>query len=170
MSKLRNRANLVITIGVAPVLALLIASILRYSDSGHYDFASAYHIPTFLFLALIVAMFLGLTNSADDIIRDRAVLQRERNLDVRLLVLHFLENALARHFCARAMHPVRLARQLRAANSRNVLDRSRDYFHDGDERCGAGVGRFVARRRSQNGRQHCSARAYSADHHGWRAH
>ena len=84
MSKLRNRANLIITIGVAPVLALLIATILRYSDSGHYDFASAYHIPTFLFLSLIVAMFLGLTNSADDIIRDRAVLQRERNLNVRL--------------------------------------------------------------------------------------
>ena len=84
MSKLRNRANLVITIGVAPVLALLISTLLRYSDSGHYDFASAYHIPTFLFLSLIVAMFLGLTNSADDIIRDRAVLQRERNLNVRL--------------------------------------------------------------------------------------
>jgi ABC-type multidrug transport system ATPase subunit len=84
ISKLRNRANLVITIGVAPVLAFLIASILRYSDSGKYDFASAYHIPTFLFLSLIVAMFLGLTNSADDIIRDRVVLQRERNLSVRL--------------------------------------------------------------------------------------
>ncbi len=83
-SKLRNRANLIITIGVAPVLAILIATILRYSDSGRYDFASAYHIPTFLFLTLIVAMFLGLTNSADDIIRDRAVLQRERNLNVRL--------------------------------------------------------------------------------------
>src|SRR5206468_195228 len=84
ISKLRNRANLIITIGVAPVLALLIATILRYSDSGQYDFASAYHIPTFLFLSLIVAMFLGLTTSADDIIRDRAVLQRERNLNVRL--------------------------------------------------------------------------------------
>jgi ABC-type multidrug transport system permease subunit len=84
MGKLRNRANLVITIGVSPVLALLIATILRYSESGKYDFASAYHIPTFLFLSLIVAMFLGLTNSADDIIRDRAVLQRERNLSVRL--------------------------------------------------------------------------------------
>src|SRR5205807_5902574 len=84
VSKLRNRANLVITIGVAPVLAFLIATILRYSDSGKYDFASAYHIPTFLFLTLIVAMFLGLTNSADDIIRDRVVLQRERNLNVRL--------------------------------------------------------------------------------------
>ena len=84
ISKLRNRANVIITLGVAPVLALLIATILRYSDSGKYDFASAYHIPTYLFLSLIVAMFLGLTNSADDIIRDRVVLQRERNLSVRL--------------------------------------------------------------------------------------
>src|SRR5947209_823660 len=84
LSKLRNRANLVITIGVSPVLALLIATILRYSENGTYDFASAYHIPTFLFLGLIVAMFLGLTNSADDIIRDRPVLQRERNVNVRL--------------------------------------------------------------------------------------
>src|SRR5256886_3302744 len=84
LSKLRNRANLVITIGVSPVLALLISTILRYSENGTYDFASAYHIPTFLFLGLIVAMFLGLTNSADDIIRDRPVLQRERNVNVRL--------------------------------------------------------------------------------------
>src|SRR4051812_12190368 len=84
ISKLRNKANVIITLCVAPFLALLIATILRYSDSGKYDFASAYHIPTFLFLGLIVAMFLGLTNSADDIIGDRAVLQRERNLNVRL--------------------------------------------------------------------------------------
>ncbi len=84
ISKLRNKANVVITLCVAPVLALLIATILRYSDSGRYDFASAYHIPTYLFLTLIVAMFLGLTNSADDIIRDRTILQRERNLNVRL--------------------------------------------------------------------------------------
>src|ERR1700737_4650036 len=84
LSKLRNKANVIITLGVAPILALLIGTILRYSDSGKYDFASAYHIPTYLFLSLIVAMFLGLTNSADDIIRDRVVLQRERNLDVRL--------------------------------------------------------------------------------------
>ncbi len=84
LSKLRNRGNLVVTIGFAPLLALFIGLILRYSDSGQYDFASAYHIPTFLFLTLIVAMFLGLTNSADDIIRDRPILQRERNLNVRL--------------------------------------------------------------------------------------
>src|SRR5205814_3262822 len=84
ISKLRKRGNLWTTIVEAPVLATLIAAVLRYSESGTYDFASAYHIPTYLFLSLICAMFLGLTNSADDIIRDRIVLQRERNLNVRL--------------------------------------------------------------------------------------
>ncbi|MBV9656584.1 MAG: ABC transporter permease, partial [Verrucomicrobia bacterium] len=68
----------------APVLATLIALVLRYNESGKYDFASAYHIPSYLFLMLVVAMFLGLTNSADDIVRDRVLLQRERNLKIRL--------------------------------------------------------------------------------------
>ena len=85
MSKLRNRGKSRDHASASrPCWLCSSRRILRYSDSGSYDFASAYHIPTFLFLSLIVAMFLGLTNSADDIIRDRAVLQRERNLNVRL--------------------------------------------------------------------------------------
>jgi len=58
--------------------------VLRYAENSEYDFASAFHIPTYLFLALVVAMFLGLTNSCDDIIRDRAILERERNLNIHL--------------------------------------------------------------------------------------
>ncbi len=84
ISKVRNRANLLITLLVAPLLALLIGFVLRYAETGHYDFASAFHIPTYLFMSLVVAMFLGLTNSFDDVTRDRAVLLRERNLNVRL--------------------------------------------------------------------------------------
>jgi len=84
ISKLRNRANLLITLLAAPMLALLIGFVLRHSESDHYDFASAFHIPVYLFLSLVVAMFLGLTNSVDDITRDRPVLLRERNLNVRL--------------------------------------------------------------------------------------
>ncbi|MCX7868460.1 MAG: ATP-binding cassette domain-containing protein [Terrimicrobiaceae bacterium] len=83
VSKLRNRANLAITLLAAPALALLIAFVLRYSKAEVYDFASSFHIPTYLFLALVVAMFLGLTNSVDDITRDKPVLFRERNLNVR---------------------------------------------------------------------------------------
>lgn len=84
ISKLRNRANLLTTLVEAPILAFLIGIVLRYSESSTYDFASAFHIPTYLFLSLVVAMFLGLTNSVDDIIRDRPVLLRERNLNIRL--------------------------------------------------------------------------------------
>ena len=84
ISKLRNRGNLATTMIAAPALAALIGAVLRYSEEGTYDFASSFHIPTYLFLSLVVAMFLGLTNSVDDIIRDRPVLQRERNLNVRL--------------------------------------------------------------------------------------
>ena len=84
ISKLRNRANLLTTLVEAPMLAFLIGAVLRYSEGKSYDFASAFHIPTYLFLSLVVAMFLGLTNSVDDIIRDRPVLMRERNLNVRI--------------------------------------------------------------------------------------
>src|SRR5450432_4105082 len=100
ISKLRNKGNLLTTIVEAPVLATLIAAVLRYSESGEYDFASAYHIPTYLFLSLICALFLGLTNSADDIIRDRVVLQRERNLNVRLPYYIFSKTAALALFAA----------------------------------------------------------------------
>ena len=84
ISKLRNNANLLITLLVAPALALLIGFVLRRAEANIYDFASAYHIPVYLFLSLVVAMFLGLTNSVDDVTRDRPVLLRERNLNIRL--------------------------------------------------------------------------------------
>ncbi len=86
VAKVRNRGNLIITTVVPSALAALIGWALYFTDdeSGKYDFASAFHIPTYIFISLLVAMFLALMNSVDDIIRDRVVLHRERNLDVRL--------------------------------------------------------------------------------------
>lgn len=63
----------------APLLAALIAFTLRSSPEGHYEFHTALHIPAYLFLSVTVAMFLGLTNSATEILRDRPVIRRERN-------------------------------------------------------------------------------------------
>jgi ABC-type multidrug transport system ATPase subunit/ABC-type multidrug transport system permease subunit len=83
-SKLRNRGNLVLTVVVPPALAAIIGWALYFTDEGAYDFASAFHIPTYIFISLLVAMFLALMNSVDDVIRDRVILHRERNLDVRL--------------------------------------------------------------------------------------
>ena len=79
LSKMRNRGTLYSTFLEAPILAALIAITLRSSPTGSYEFSTALHIPAYLFLSVTVAMFLGLTNSATEILRDRAVLRRERN-------------------------------------------------------------------------------------------
>jgi hypothetical protein len=76
----------VLTLVVPPALAAIVGWALYFTDndSGKYDFASAFHIPTYIFISLLVSMFLALVNSVDDIIRDRVLLNRERNLAVRL--------------------------------------------------------------------------------------
>lgn len=83
-SKLRNRANLATTLLEAPALSLLISVVMRYTEDGTYSFANAFHIPTYLFLSLVTALFLGMTNSAEEIIRDRNLLQRERHHGFRV--------------------------------------------------------------------------------------
>lgn len=65
-----------------PVLALLISMTLRASSSPEYTFATALHIPSYLFLATIVAMFFGLTGAASEVLKDRALLKRESNAKV----------------------------------------------------------------------------------------
>jgi len=79
LSKLRNRGTLYSTFLEAPLLAALISITLRSSPEGSYEFATALHIPAYLFLSATVAMFLGLTNSATEILRDRPIMRRERN-------------------------------------------------------------------------------------------
>ena len=79
LSKLRTRGTLYSTCLEAPLLAALIANTLRSSTHESYDFATALHIPAYLFLSTTVAMFLGLTNSATEVLRDRPILRRERN-------------------------------------------------------------------------------------------
>ncbi len=79
LSKARNRGTIYSTCLEAPLLAGLIAITLRSSPEGSYQFSTALHIPAYLFLSATVAMFLGLTNSATEVLRDRPILRRERN-------------------------------------------------------------------------------------------
>lgn len=79
LSKLRNRGTIYSTCLEAPLLAALVSITLRSSPKGQYEFATALHIPAYLFLSATVAMFLGLTNSATEVLRDRPILRRERN-------------------------------------------------------------------------------------------
>ncbi|WP_193214090.1 ATP-binding cassette domain-containing protein [Luteolibacter marinus] len=78
-SKVRNRGTMYSTLLEAPLLAMLIGVTLRSSPEGAYEFPTALHLPAYLFLSATVAMFLGLTNSATEILRDRPILRRERN-------------------------------------------------------------------------------------------
>ncbi len=89
LSKLRNAASLFVTLLAPPVLAFVVGWALYFTDKkdvpdGGYIFVHAFHIPTYIFIALLVALFLALMNSVEDIIRDRVILQRERNLNVRI--------------------------------------------------------------------------------------
>lgn len=80
LSKIRNRGTIYSTFLEAPLLAALTSITLRASPKGAYDFSTALHLPAYLFLSVTVAMFLGLTNSATEILRDRPTLRRERNV------------------------------------------------------------------------------------------
>jgi len=86
LSKLRNIASMLVTLLAPPTLAMIVGWALYFTEERDrpYVFASAFHIPTYIFISLLVALFLALMNSVEDIIRDRTILQRERNLDVRV--------------------------------------------------------------------------------------
>lgn len=78
-SKYRHRGTFYSALLEAPLLAGLIGMTLRASAEGSYQFHSGMHLSSYLFLAVTVAMFFGLTNSATEVLRDRPVLRRERN-------------------------------------------------------------------------------------------
>src|SRR5688572_26548524 len=81
-AKIHNRQYMIINLLEAPVLAFILAFIVRYYNvddkllSG-YVFAKNLNLPAYLFMSVIVALFMGLTVSAEEIIRDRKILKRE---------------------------------------------------------------------------------------------
>ena len=80
LSKLSNRQYMLINLLEAPILALVLGFILRYSRSEKYELISNPNLPAFLFIGVIVALFMGLSVSAEEIIRDRKIRQREKFL------------------------------------------------------------------------------------------
>ncbi len=64
----------------APVLALVLGFILRYSSAVNYELISNPNLPAYLFICVIVSLFMGLSVSAEEIIRDRKIRQREKFL------------------------------------------------------------------------------------------
>jgi len=85
LSKLSNKQYMLINLFEAPVLALILSFLIKYvnpkSDNG-YVFADNMNIPAYIFMSVIVALFLGLSVSAEEIIADRKIRKRESFLSL----------------------------------------------------------------------------------------
>ncbi len=86
-SKLTNTQYLLINFLEAPALAFILAFLIRYYntdvDTGKgYIFRENENIPAYMFMSVVVALFIGLTVSAEEIIRDRKIRKRENFLNL----------------------------------------------------------------------------------------
>lgn len=86
LAKLSDAQYMVITLLEAPVLALFLAFIIRYFDESvsnpSYTLLQNSNLPVYIFMSVIVAIFMGLTVSAEEIIKDRKILKREAFLNL----------------------------------------------------------------------------------------
>lgn len=85
LAKLANKQYLTINLLEAPVLAFFIAFMVKYynvlsRENASYTFYDNQNIPVFFFMSVVVALFFGLTVSAEEIFKDRKILKREQFL------------------------------------------------------------------------------------------
>ena len=77
-SKLANRQYLLINLLEAPLMAAVLASLLRFAVPGKdYTLYANENIPAYLFICVVVSLFLGLSVSGEEILRDRKIRKRE---------------------------------------------------------------------------------------------
>jgi len=87
ISKLANKQYLYINLFEAPVLSALLSFLIRYYniDTGNqygYTYSDNSNMPVYIFMSVIIAIFVGLTVSAEEIIKDRKILKRESFLNL----------------------------------------------------------------------------------------
>ena len=81
-TKLTNRQYLAIALLEAPALAVICAMLTRYAPPEGYSVMNNKNLVSYFFMSVIVATFIGMSGSAEEIIRDRALLKRERFLQL----------------------------------------------------------------------------------------
>ena len=84
-SKVSNTQYIVLNLLETPILGFILAYVIRYiadPNSSVYIFRENENIPIYIFMGLIVALFIGLTVSAEEIFRDRKLLKREAFLNL----------------------------------------------------------------------------------------
>src|SRR5690606_23196634 len=85
LSKLTNKQYVLINLLEAPVLALILSFFMRFfipSGVDSYIFRENENIPVYIFISVIVALFIGLTVSSEEIIRDKKIRKRESFLNL----------------------------------------------------------------------------------------
>jgi len=86
LSKVGNRQYMLINLLEAPILALLLAFVIRFQNSpdeeSNYIFMYNDNVPAYILLCIIIALFMGLTVSAEEIIGDRKIQKREKFLNL----------------------------------------------------------------------------------------
>lgn len=83
LAKLNNQQYLFITLLEAPVLAFLLAFLTRFRMPGQeYTFQDNRNFVSYIFMSVIVALFLGMMVSAEEILSDRKIRKRERFLNL----------------------------------------------------------------------------------------
>ena len=79
-TKITNVQYLAITLLQAPLLAVVCSLLTRYAPPEGYTVMDNKNLVSYFFMAVIVATFTGMSGSAEEIIKDRALLKREKFL------------------------------------------------------------------------------------------
>lgn len=79
-TKITNVQWLCIALLEAPVLALICSLLTRYAPPEGYTVMDNKNLVSYFFMSVIVATFIGMSGSAEEIIKDRALLKREKFL------------------------------------------------------------------------------------------
>jgi ABC-type multidrug transport system ATPase subunit len=80
--KMSDKQYLLINLLEAPLLALIVGYFTRYSEGAEYIFAQNKNLISYIFMAIVVVLFMGMSVSAEEIIKDRKILQRESFLNL----------------------------------------------------------------------------------------
>ncbi len=85
LSKISNRQYVLINLLEAPLLAFILGYFSKYSPEKVYAFSENINLPVYLFMSIVVSLFMGLTVSAQEIYKDRQILERESFLNLSRL-------------------------------------------------------------------------------------
>lgn len=81
-AKVTDVQYMLIALLEAPLLAFICALLTKYKPVEGYSLMDNKNLVSYFFMAIIVSIFIGMSGSAEEIIKDRAILKREKFLSL----------------------------------------------------------------------------------------